>query len=41
MKPAKLKLGALKAMFEVADDFDALLPEFKNAFYGSPRKHHK
>jgi prevent-host-death family protein len=36
--PRKLKLGALKGKFSVPEDFNAALPEFEAAFYGSRKK---
>ena len=36
LKARKLKLGVLKRKFKVPNDFNAPLPEFESAFYGSP-----
>lgn len=38
MAPRKVKLGALKGKFGVPEDFNAALPEFEAAFYGTRQK---
>jgi antitoxin (DNA-binding transcriptional repressor) of toxin-antitoxin stability system len=40
-RPRKVKIGVLKGMFKVPDNFDAPLPEFETLFYGGKPKKFK